>query len=65
VIKELEAAPDVRPYNWTAFELDMIRKYYLTKKPGDIARILGRTKGAVINKASVLGLNPKEKGGRI
>lgn len=54
IAQELDAMPDVRPYRWQPWEEDLLRKYYHRKGIDALARVLKKTRSAIITKASKL-----------
>lgn len=61
VIPELEESVQTRRY-WTEEEDSVIRRYYGKADSGKIAAHLNRTKRAVQNRASDLGVSNKPRG---
>lgn len=57
VIRELDRLPDIQRSYWTEFEIEVLKKYYGKKDPGGIAKVLNRTRSAVMRKASDMGLS--------
>ena len=55
VMATLDALPDSTRVLWTEFDDEMIRKHYPTKGTA-IAKALGKTRGAVSNHASKIGV---------
>ncbi|HOX54630.1 MAG TPA: hypothetical protein PLC32_04205 [Candidatus Omnitrophota bacterium] len=57
IIKQLEAAPDVKILHfWSEFEDDILRKFYFKKDHHLIAKLLNRSIGGVKCRANRLGL---------
>jgi hypothetical protein len=54
IIKELESIPDASPF--TAFEDDMMKKYYSTKGGGTLAKVLKKPRWKIYHRAILLGL---------
>lgn len=51
VVAELEKAPDAEfKHHWAAWEIDILKKYYGKKDTGLIAKLLNRTRTAVMVK---------------
>lgn len=56
IIAELESLPDAPFCGFTAFQDDVIRRFYPTKSPKEIAKILGKTAGQIHSRAAHLGV---------
>ena len=59
IIKELEAAPDMRRTMFSQFEDDMIKRFYPTKGSAPLAKALNKGRKQITNRASTLGLKRK------
>jgi len=60
--KALQALPDRRLTSWTQFEIDMVKKYFVTKGPTEIGKILGKTKTQIEKRAWSMGLKRRKHG---
>lgn len=56
IISQIEALPDYKYSIFSKFEDDMIKKYYPSKGPKGLAKVLGKTPRQVSNRAVKFGI---------